>query len=452
MSTAHAEKQWFGHPAGLSTLFFTEMWERLSYYGMRALLILYMTADMMSDNPGLGFTAERAATIYGTYTALVYALALPGGIIADRWLGHYRAVFIGGAIITLGHFALAIQTLPFFFGGLALIILGTGLLKPNISTMVGNLYEQGDARREGGFSLFYMGINVGAAAAPFVCGTLGQKVGWHWGFAAAGVGMVFGLIQYHFGRGRLESSIARIEANKAKEDKERAERKASGASASSGFTPQEWQRLGVIAVLFIFSTMFWAAFEQAGTSLNLFADRFTNTSVFGWSFPSTWFQSLNPLYIVIFAPLFSIFWVALDRRGKEPSAPMKFVWGMVLASLGFLLLLPAARYVQGGEGLTVGPQWLVGVYLFHTLGELCLSPVSLSMVTKLAPQKIVGSMMGFWFLSYALGNFVSGWIASFFERLPLEQIFGAVFIATFGAGLILLLMVKPLSKMMHGIK
>jgi len=460
MSDTSMDRGWFGHPKGLSTLFFTEMWERLSYYGMRALLILYMTELITTDNAGLGFSQAKAATIYGTYTMLVYALALPGGIIADRWLGQYKAVFIGGAVIALGHFAMAFQTLPFFFSGLGLIIIGTGLLKPNISTMVGSLYEEGDPRRDGGFSLFYMGINVGAALAPIVCGTLGQKVGWHYGFAAAGVGMVFGLVQYWFGRHRLQGALERIKQRKKEKPAEEktAETTPSGeATGLFGFTGPEWPRLGVIGALFVVSTLFWAAFEQAGTSLNQFADRYTNTTVLGWSFPSTWFQSLNPVYIVIFAPLYSMAWVWLAKISKEPAAPMKFVLGMILVAIGFLIIIPPSNMLASGDAAQVAAGWLIFVYLFHTLGELCLSPVSLSMVTKLAPPKIVGSMMGFWMLSYALGNFVSGQVATFFPEVGgdpsmLPVIFRYVAIATGGTAIILFFFTKPLTKMMGGIK
>ena len=475
MSDASLDRGWFGHPKGLSTLFFTEMWERLSYYGMRALLILYMTGLVTDANAGLGFTQKRAATIYGTYTMLVYALALPGGIIADKWLGQYRAVFIGGAIIALGHFSLAIQNTTFFFLGLALIVLGTGLLKPNISTMVGSLYEQGDPRRDGGFSIFYMGINVGAFIAPLVCGTLGQRFfhlgpfavgGWHWGFAAAGVGMCLGLVQYWFGRHRLRVALERIEQRKREKELENAkayEEARAGHDTGEqpglfGFTPTEWKRVGVIGVLFLFSTLFWSAFEQAGTSLNQFADRYTDTTLFGFDFPSTWFQSLNPLYIIILAPVYSWLWLWLARRDREPAAPMKFVIGMLLVGVGFLVLLPPSNRLAADPTIKVAAGWLMVTYLFHTLGELALSPVSLSMVTKLAPQKIVGSMMGIWFLSYAAGNFVSGQIAAFFpdahggDTSVLPVIFRSVFIATAGSGVILLFFTKKLTKMMGGIK
>ncbi len=389
-------KLWSAHPRGLSTLFFTEMWERMSYYGMRSLLILYMVAPL--EQGGLGFSVVKAGVIYGWYTSLVYAMGLPGGVIADRWLGQYGAIFLGGIFIILGQFTLISSALPFFFTGLALIIFGTGLLKPNISSMVGSLYEPGDPRRDGGFSLYYLGINLGATIAPFVCGTLGQKYGWRWGFAAAGVGMIFGLFQLRLGKHKLRPAMERIAASKVHE-------KEAETAAHRQLTPEEWKRLGVIAILFMFSTIFFAALEQAGSSLNLFADRMTRLEVMDWKIPSSWFQSLNPLFIIIFAPLFSWLWSALGTR--QPSSPAKFVWGLVLLSLGFLLLVPAASYAQSA-GVKVSPWFLVGVYLFNTLGELCLSPVGLSMVTKLAPAKIVGSIMGFWFLSNALGNFIAG--------------------------------------------
>jgi POT family proton-dependent oligopeptide transporter len=387
-------------------------------------------------------------------------MALPGGIVADKWLGQFRAVIVGGILISLGQFLLVAGQLTTFFTGLACIVTGTGLLKPNISTMVGSLYEEGDARRDGGFSLFYMGINIGAAVAPLLCGYLGQRIGWSWGFAAAGVGMIFGLIQYRLGKRRLMPSLDRIEARKREKRKEEEKKAAAeGTARTAGglvgllqsFTAQEWKRLGVIGVLFVFSTLFWSAFEQAGTSLNLFADRMTDTNVFGWRFPSTWFQFLGAFFIIIFAPMYARMWVWLSNKDREPAAPLKFVYGMMLVGLGFLLIVPAAKMAQE-SGLRVSMFWLVGVYLLHTLGELCLSPVSLSMVTKLAPQKIVGSVMGLWFLSYALGNLVAGRIGGMFETLPLIKLFGYVFVCTFGAGVLLAFFVRPLTRMMGGIK
>ncbi|MBM3834783.1 MAG: peptide MFS transporter [Verrucomicrobia bacterium] len=442
MADAVAPARWFGHPRGLATLFFTEMWERFSYYGMRALLILYMTALVSSG--GLGFSTEKAAAIYGWYTFLVYATGIPGGFIADRWLGHFRAVFVGGIIIAIGHFCLAIPGLTAFYFGLGLIVCGTGLLKPNVSTMVGLLYSPNDARRDGGFSIFYMGINLGAAAAPLVCGYLGQRIGWHWGFAAAGVGMVFGLVQYYFGRRHLPTNADAVSIGQ-----KHSEPSPSGG-ASEKLTAAEWKRLGVIAALFIFAILFWAAFEQGGSSLNLFADRYTQLSFFGFEFPSSWFQSLNAVYVLLFAPIFSWLWVALGPR--EPSSPAKFVCGLLLVGLGFLLLAPASGLAQAGTGVRVSPMWLVGAYLLHTLGELCLSPVGLSMVTKLAPLRLVGSIMGIWFLTNAFGNKVGGMIASYFERLPLPQLFGAVAVVTIGSGILLLIFVRPIKKMMGGVK
>ncbi len=441
-TTAQADTAgWAGHPRGLSTLFFTEMWERFSYYGMRALLILYMTAAVASG--GLGFDTPRAAAIYGWYTFSVYALAIPGGWIADRFLGQYRTVLLGGIIIALGQFSLALAPLPFFFTGLSLIAVGTGLLKPNISTMVGSLYETEDARRDAGFSLFYMGINLGAMISPLIVGTLGQKVDWHLGFAVGGVGMTLGLIQYVLGKPRLSPALERLDARGVVPNARPA------TSLAGGFTGGEWKRIAAIGVFFVFSTLFWGAFEQAGSSLNLFADRYTRLSVLGWSFPSTWFQSLNSLFIIAFAPLFAWAWIALAKRHREPSSPAKFGWGLLLVGLGFLLLVPAATFAQGGT--LVNPAWLVGVYLLHTYGELCLSPVGLSLVTKLAPQRIVGLMMGVWFLSIASGNKVGGWVAGLFETLPLPLLFGAVAGTTIGSAVVLVLLIRPVRKLMGGV-
>jgi POT family proton-dependent oligopeptide transporter len=436
---ASPAKGWFGHPIGLSTLFFTEMWERFSYYGMRALLILYMVAP--ADKGGLGFDVATAGTIYGYYTMLVYATGIPGGILADRWLGQYGAIFLGGIFIAAGQFSLVIPNTVFFYLGLGLIVFGSGLLKPNMSSMVGSLYEPGDPRRDGGFSIYYLGINLGAFVAPFICGTLAQTYGWHWGFAAAGIGMLLGLIQFRLRKRHLQPAIDRIAASKRHEHE-------TESAAHRRLTAQEWKRLAVVASLFLFSAIFFAAFEQAGSSLNLFADRMTRLNFFHWTIRSTWFQAVNPLFILIFAPVFSRLWIKVGKR--QPSSPAKFVFGLILLSLGFLLLVPAANYAQS-TGHKVSPLWLVGVYLFCTLGELCLSPVGLSMVTKLAPAKMVGSIMGFWFLASALGNFISGKVGGTFETLPLWKLFGIVFIVPFCAGLILLLLVKPLKRLMGGV-
>jgi len=437
------QKELFGHPMGLYTLFGTEMFERFSYYGMRALLILYMAAPLTAH--GLGFTTEKSASIYGWYTFGVYAMSVPGGWLADKFLGLYRAVFIGGVIIALGHFSMAFPSTNMFFLGLGLIVLGTGLLKPNVSSLVGTLYSKDDSRRDAGFSIFYMGINLGAFIAPLICGYLGQKVNWHWGFAAAGVGMTLGLIQYALGRKYVVGAEAPHTDTESVRDHDTAE---TQAPVVQKLTTEEWKRLSVIGILFIFATLFWAAFEQAGSSLNLFADRYTRLSVFGWTFPSSWFQSEQPLFIIMFAPIFAAIWLRLGRR--EPSSPTKFVYGLVFVGLGFLLLVPAARIAQA-NGVRVSPAWLTGLYLLHTFGELCLSPVALSMVTKLSPPRMVGLMMGVWFWTLALGNKLGGYTASFFDKLPLPSLFGAVAATTIGAGLLLIILVPAIRRLMGGV-
>lgn len=385
-----ANKEFFGQPKGLSVLFFTEMWERFSYYGMRAILILYM----VSPN-GLGFSVAAAAQIYGLYTMSVYFFSLPGGWIADRFIGARQAVLSGGVLIALGHFAMAYDALETFFLGLILIVLGTGLLKPSISALVGGLYSKEDTRRDAGFSLFYMGINIGGFLAPFVCGYLGQKVSWHYGFGAAGIGMTLGLLQYLWGRKTLEEvSLAKQEV----------------LSDDTPLTRPEKFRLGVIFILFFFSALFWMGFEQAGSSLNLFASHMTRDEFLGFHYPSSWLQAINPVYIIMLAPVISWVWVKLGT--KQPSSAIKFSLGLSFAGLGFMLLSWASTFTSSGP---VSPLWLAGVYLLLTLGELCLSPVGLSMVTRLAPRKLVSRMMGVWFVSIALGNYAAGWVASFFD-------------------------------------
>ena len=417
---------WMGHPRGLSVLFFTEMWERFSYYGMRALLILFMVAPLAAG--GLGFSTRHAAMIYGIYTSAVYGLSIPGGWIADRFLGHYRAVLTGGCLIAAGHFSMAVPRIETFFLGLALIVFGTGLLKPNVSTLVGTLYAPEDARRDSGFSLFYMGINIGAMTSPLICGWLGQRVNWHIGFACAGVGMLVGLTQYVLGRKHVRPSPA---SSRHPLPRERAQ---------EPLTREDWRRVGAILVLFIFTILFWGAFEQAGSTLTLFADRYTRTSIFGWSFPSSWFQSEQPLFVIALAPVFAWMWIRLGRR--EPSSPTKFSFGLVFVGLGFLVLVPAA-FIAQSQHARVSPMWLTTLYLLHTLGELCLSPVGLSLVTKVAPRQIVGLMMGFWFLATSFGNFIAGWVAGFVDTVPLAWLFGIVVMVTVTAGLLLPVVMRP---------
>ncbi|HYU27905.1 MAG TPA: peptide MFS transporter [Gemmatimonadales bacterium] len=431
---------WFGHPRGLSTLFFTEMWERFSFYGLKALLILFMTAAAAQG--GLGFSAERAGSIIGWYGFGVYASAIAGGLLADRVFGQYRSVLLGGIIIALGHFTMAIPTVTTFYLGLCLIVAGTGLLKPNASTMVGALYDPDDARRDAGFSIFYVGINVGAFVAPLIVGTLGQEVSWHAGFLCAGIGMTIGLIQYVAGKPRLLPALQRLGQTE--------KHAAPSTEPWWRFTREEWGRVAAIAVLFVFSSIFWGAFEQASSSLNLFADRLTQNRVFGFDFPSTWYQSLNSMFMIFgLAPLMGWLWVRLGPR--QPSSPVKFALGLIFVGLGFALIVPAAKLAQE-RGVLVSPWWLIGLYFLHTIGELCLSPVGLSIVTKLAPQQIVGAMMGWWFLSIAVGNKLAGMAGGLFESLPLPRLFGAVSLTTFVAAAILLLLTRPLLRMMGGVR
>src|SRR3954468_6989560 len=426
----------FGHPRGLATLFFTEMWERFSYYGMRAFLMLYMVAPASAG--GLGFADADAGSIYGTYTGSVWGAAILGGIVADRFLGQYNSVLIGGIIIALGHFALAFKALPFFYTGLALIVVGTGLLKPNASTMVGSLYEQGDARRDGGFSIFYMGINLGALFGPLIAGYLAQRVDWHLGFACAGVGMTLGLVQYVAGRRHLAAGPFRRTASAAQ-----------AAAAPRGFSTAEWKRMGAIVFFFLVAILFWGAYEQAGSTLNLFADRYTRTELFGISFPSSWFQSVQPVFVILLAPVFAWLWVRLGRH--EPSVPAKLAIGVLFMALAFLVLVPAGTAAQSAAGVRVSPWWLIVSYGISELGELCLYPVGLSAVTKLSPPRIVGLMMGVWLLSNAFGNKLAGWAAGFFSTMPLRDLFLAVAVILFIPTAIVFALVKPVKRLMEGV-
>lgn len=426
---------WLGHPRGLSTLFFTEMWERFSYYGMRAFLILYMTAPIAEG--GLGFSKEKAGPIYGFYTGSVWMAAIGGGLIADWILGQYRSVLLGGTLIMLGHISLAFPPLPFFYAGLGLIIVGTGLLKPNVSTIVGSLYEDNDERRDAGFSVFYMGINLGAAIGPIIAGYLAQKVNWHIGFGCAAVGMAAGLIQYVLGRNRLKPAIERIAARK-KPEKTKTE-------AAGGFTTNEWKRLGAIVVLFVFATIFWAVYEQAGSTLNLFAQNYTRLNFLGIDFVASQLQSVPAIFVIVLAPIFAWMWIKLGSN--EPSSPAKFAFGLIFVALSFLLLVPGSTIAQ--TGVRVSPLWLVGVYFLQVCGELALSPVGMSVVTKLAPQRIVGLMMGVWFLSISFGDIIAGKLAAS-ELTP--QFFRNGALVAMAAGIILFLLVKPIRKLMGGIR
>ena len=437
---AVAEKQWFGHPRGLATLFFTEMWERFSYYGMRALLFLYMVGSV--TQPGLGFDKKLAGLIYGTYTMLVYFMGVPGGWIADRYLGHYRAVFIGGVIIACGHFCMAFPSIVTFFVGLALITLGTGLLKPNVSTMVGSLYARDDTRRDSGFSLFYMGINLGAFIAPLICTPLGQNLNWHFGFAAAGVGMVCGLIQYVYGRKYLVPVSPATKSTIVASTEET-------PGPSPTFTHEDWGRISAALILILFSFIFWAGFEQAGSSLSLFADQATRLTMFGRTYASGLFQSVEPAFVLIFSPVFALVWLKLGTR--NPSSPTKFTLGIFFLSLSFLLIMPAAKFYES-SGQHVSPWWLIGLYFLQMLGELCLSPVGLSMVTKLSPPRVVGFMMGLWFFATGSGNFVAGWLAGLLQNKSFSEVFMIAFVTAAVVTLILAVLIPLIKRLMQGVK
>jgi POT family proton-dependent oligopeptide transporter len=482
------DRSFFGHPRGLSTLFFTEMWERFSYYGMRALLLLYMTAPLAAG--GMELDTATGGAIYGLYTSMVYMMTLPGGWVADRLIGQRRAVLYGGILISCGHFSMAVPSTTTFYLGLFLIVIGTGLLKGNVSVIVGALYRKDDNRRDAGFSIFYMGINLGAFIAPLVCGYLGQKITWHAGFAAAGVGMLIGVVQYVLG-GRYLGEAGKYPAPAESPEAARALRLRTSIVAialmaavvafavasytgaltitpkqvsdaagygllivtvaffawlflTPGWTREERNHLYAIVVLFLAAALFWSLFEQAGSTLNLFADRDTRTTFLGWNYPSSWFQSVNSLFVWSFAPLFAVLWIRLGSR--QPSTPVKFALGLILVGAGFAVLVVAAGLAQ--NGVQVSPMWLIVTYLLHTCGELCLSPVGLSAMTKLAPVRIGGLMMGVWFLASSVGNFIAGRVSGFYESMPLPSLFTTVALFGIVAGVILLLLAPPIKRMM----
>ena len=493
-----ADRSFFGHPSGLSTLFFTEMWERFSYYGMRAILTLYMTKTFAEG--GLGFDERYASIIYATYVSSVWYLPLPGGWLADKILGFRRAVLIGGIVIAAGHFSMAINSKFTFFAGLVLIACGTGLLKPNISAMVGQLYSEEDKRRDAGFSIFYMGINLGAFLSPIVVGFLAQSetfrnfivsmgfdptTTWHWGFAAAGVGMTLGLVQYILGGKKLahvgdrppKVAVEAVEEAQARLDVLTLALAVIGGVLGAGvgmyfgeagvlsalfptvvgffagyilgtcrhLNGEELKRVLVIFILFVFSILFWMTYEQAGSSLTLFADRLTNNSIFGWAFPSSWFQSVPAIFVIILAPVLGAIWQTLSAR--QPSSPGKFTIGLFFAGIAFVVIAFASTLTGGGR---VSPMWLVLVYFLQTIGELCLSPVGLSTVTKLSPARMVGLMLGVWFLSISIGSYIAGLATRLFEGndpTVLTKAFGAFAAVTLVAAAILAILTPFIKKL-----
>ena len=444
-------KQYFGHPVGLFALFFTEMWERFSYYGMRALLILYMTKHLLADPHTAGMVwgypalehllirifgtlsvQQMSSQIYGLYTAFVYLTPFFGGMLADRLLGQYRTVYIGGFLMAIGQFLLASERA--FFAGLVFLIIGNGCFKPNISTQVGKLYPEGDPRRDGAFTIFYMGVNLGAFFSPLVCGTLGQMVGWSWGFASAGVGMLLGMLIYWLGSGLVphESTLHTAELEAREE-------------AHKPFTRQEWIAVGSLIVMCILNIAFWAVYEQQGNTLQLWADERTNWRFMGlFTIPSSLFQAFNPAMIFIFAPVLSWVWLRQSRKGREPSSVSKLGIGYYLIGSAFLVMIVAARVVP--EGTRGSVLWLAGTTFLATIGELYLSPVGLSLVTKVAPKKVVSMMMGMWYLSNFFGNYLTGYLGTFYNTMSKERFFLMLGMIGICTGMLFTLIRRPLEK------
>ncbi|MCF8363664.1 MAG: peptide MFS transporter [Prolixibacteraceae bacterium] len=503
--TKDKDRAFFGHPIGLSTLFATEMWERFSYYGMRALLVLFLTATFA--NGGFEMAELDAFTVYGIFTGLVYLTPLIGGVLADKFLGQRKTIYIGGLTMAIGQFLLSYSSTPtgldvelrqqLFYAGLGVLIFGNGFFKPNISTMVGELYDNKDPRKDSGFTIFYMGINIGAFFSPLVAGKLGEQVAWHYGFLAAAIGMLIGTIWFFarshtFGNSGMPPRVKEYRNRLAlldwghiliytvglvgiifafifgwdavQSDVQIWSMRIVGFGALAYLltsvirgteTKDEWSRILVIVVLAIFNIFFWAGFEQAGTTFNVFARDNTLREFGNWVIPASWFQGINAIFIVGFAPLFSVLWMKLDKKGLNPNTPMKFGWGLTLLSLGFVIM--ALGNTIADTGKLISPLWLVMVYMLHTFGELCLSPIGLSMVTKLSPPKLVSTMMGVWMGSMAAGNF----FASQMKAISLNvaesmdkdiSVFWMIAIQTAFAAAILMLLSPWLKKMMKGIK
>ena len=492
-SHAQYDTRFFGHPRGLATLFFTEMWERFSYYGMRAILIFYMTDKIVKG--GLGFNDDKAGAVYGLYTAMVYLLCLGGGWVADRIVGQQRAVLVGGIFIAAGEFCLMAPSQAAFYLGLVLLMAGTGLLKGNVSTIVGQLYRQGDPRRDSGFSIFYMGINIGATISPIFCGWVGERISWRLGFGLAGLGMLAGVIQFalsgkYLGEAGLHPASTGDAAADARQRRNAIWSVGAGLAVfavlgvlgatgviaftaalisdslgwvllgisvvvfawlifSHTWTAEERKRSAAILVLFVASAVFWASYEQAGSSLSLFAERSTDRHVFGFEFPASWYQWLQPLFVIMLGPVFSWLWLAMNRRKVEPSSPAKFSMGLLWAGLAIALMVPAA--MMSAHGALVSYWWLTGTYFLQTIGELCLSPVGLSAMTKLAPARAAGFMMGIWFLSISIGDWLAGKAASLYSSIPLPSLFGIVAGCTIVAALVLVLLIRPTVRLMSGV-
>lgn len=438
---APERKELFGHPVGLFVLFFTEMWERFSYYGMRALFVLYLTTLTTSDNPGLGWTDPEALKLYGWYTMLVYLASIPGGIIADKLTGQKKAVLIGGILLVIGHSVLAIEQMWAWYSGLGFIIAGVGMLKPNISTMVGGLYKQGDIRRDKGFTIFYIGINVGAFLSSLIVGYVGETYGWHYGFGLAGIGMTAGLIQYLIGQKHLAGVGDYIAKSKSPEELE---------ALNKPLTQIEKDRISVLLISFVLVIVFWGAFEQAGGLMNLYAKDYTNRNLMGFEVPTSWFQSLNAMFIILLGSSVALFWAKRKLKGLLSTSLFKMIVGLIIMGTGFFFMSAASvEYENTGSSAMY---WLVLAYLFHTIGELCLSPVALSYITKLAPIKYGAIMMGIYFAITGLGNKLAGLLGESASELGEFTVFTGIAIFCVVVGLLMLTLRKKLERLTHGIE
>ena len=432
------EKEIFGHPAGLYVLFFTEMWERFSYYGMRAILVLYLVAETTQGNAGLGWSNGEALALYGWYTMLVYVASIPGGWIADKFLGQKKSVLYGGVLLVAGHSILAVEELWAFYSGLGLIILGVGLLKPNISTMVGGLYKQGDIRRDKGFTIFYIGINLGAFLSSLIVGYVGEVHGWHYGFGLAGIGMTLGLVQYLLGQKYLKNVGNFYGDSENMEDLE---------TMKKPLSKIEKDRVIVLFISFLLVIVFWGAFEQAGGLMNIYAKENTNRMLMGWEVPASWFQSLNAMFIIFLGTSVALYWANRKLKGKVSTSLFKMIIGLIIMGTGFFFMSAAAS-----EFNTTGASamyWLVLAYLFHTIGELCISPVALSYITKLAPVKYASLMMGVYFAMTGFGNKLAGLLGESAEGLGELTVFTGIAIFCVIFGFLVMIFRKKLEVLTH---
>ena len=428
-----------GHPKGLFVLFFTEMWERFSYYGMRAILVLYLVTQTTGDNPGLGWTSGEALALYGWYTMLVYVASIPGGWIADRLIGQKKSVLIGGLTLCLGHSILAVEQLWAFYSGLGLIIAGVGLLKPNISTMVGGLYEQGDIRRDKGFTIFYIGINIGAFLSSLIVGYVGEVHGWHYGFGLAGIGMLLGQLVYMAGQKHLIHVGNLLTKTENPEEKEK---------YNQPLTKIEIDRVKVLLLSFLIVIVFWGAFEQAGGLMNIYTLEKTNRVIAGMTIPASVFQSLNAAFIILLGTSVAGYWASRSSKNKEASSLFKMAVGTMIMGTGFFFMSAAsAEFDTNGSSAMY---WLVLAYLFHTIGELCASPVALSFITKLAPVKYASIMMGVYFAMTGFGNKLAGFLGESASDLGEFVIFTGIATFCIVFGLLIIVFKKQLNALTHG--